>query len=83
MRCGYVMGDIGGHGWLKLSDDFKSQPPMYRADILKDSLFDVLNAYNQARKELGFSVLSIEFDSKDGEGPAEDALGHRLGKDRP
>lgn len=81
MRAGVIIGDSGGSGEVRLSAQFKEEPPMYRADVLKDALFDVWRHYNDARVELGWEPLTEAMRWATPRSLAEEALGHRMGDD--
>ena len=58
MRVGYIYGDDGGMGHVSLTKDFEADSALYRADVLKDVLFDVWMLYSAARLELGWQPLT-------------------------
>ncbi len=61
MKIGTLYGDEGGDGHVKLTPEFQRQSAIYQADVIKDCIFDLLSAYNDARKEMGWAETAIEF----------------------
>lgn len=51
-KIGAIYGDDSGDGWIKLTDQFKDEPAIYRADVLQVILHEVTAAYNDAVAEI-------------------------------
>ena len=48
-----------GEAKVVFSDDFLSDDPLYRADILQDVILDCLVEYNRAKSEMGWREMAI------------------------
>lgn len=65
---GTIKADEGGDGYLMLSVDFEKDNPLYRADVLQAVVFEIVQAYNAARRELGWTQVQLtQCDGEDAE----------------
>lgn len=48
-----------GEAEVKFSDAFISDDPLFRADILRDVIFDCLYEYNKSMVEMGWKEKSL------------------------
>jgi hypothetical protein len=54
-----IKADDSGEGHTKFTDSFLCDNDLYRADVLRDVLMDVLAAYNKARKGCGWEPVAL------------------------
>jgi hypothetical protein len=53
---------FGGEGELKVSDEWNEIYPLWRADVLKDWIYELTDLYSEAMQEMGRPFkTTIEF----------------------
>jgi len=59
-QSGKLTSDDGGCGDAHLLPSFLSDTPLYRADVLKDWIHDLIKEYNRARKQLNWRPVCLQ-----------------------
>lgn len=54
------MDDYNGEGMLTTSDKWDNLDPVFRADVARDWMYEILELYSDARKDCGWSGITIE-----------------------
>ena len=62
VNLGDLTGDLNsGEGFVKFGDFFAKLSPLMRADLLRDWLYDITEAYEGARSEM-YAEMRVESD---------------------
>jgi len=57
---GTMKGNSAGEGSVRLTPDFEAENVVYRADVLRDILYDITNLYNRTVDEMSSPKQSTD-----------------------